>query len=106
MKSIDGKLLLHCAHCGVETGGASCCFSCLLKMSSKARKLFPEVLLEDSVQMKIHSGKKRLVPYHKTTCGLISVPKGERVSYHTWDDEPKINCQKCLNKLNSRGRKR
>lgn len=56
--------------------------------------------------MKIHSGKKRLVPYHKTTCGLISVPKGERVSYHTWDDEPKINCQKCLNKLNSRGRKR
>ncbi len=30
----------NCEHCGIETGGASCCFKCLLETSPKARVIF------------------------------------------------------------------
>lgn len=32
-----------CKHCGTETGGADCCFECLLKTSPKARIIFENV---------------------------------------------------------------
>ena len=43
-KLLDGKrrrrMKANCKHCGVETGGADCCFPCLLKTSQKARIIF------------------------------------------------------------------
>ncbi len=31
-----------CKHCGIETGGADCCFKCLLETSPKARAIFQD----------------------------------------------------------------
>ncbi len=31
-----------CKYCGIETGGADCCFKCLLETSSKARIIFQD----------------------------------------------------------------
>ena len=41
---MDGKMKSNCKHCGTETGGANCCFPCLLKTSEKTRQLFPEMI--------------------------------------------------------------
>lgn len=37
---MENKNLSNCKHCGVVTGGADCCFPCLLETSEKARILF------------------------------------------------------------------